>query len=86
MAAFLFDGATIPGSSGSPVILKPVIGRLIKRSIYLTVAPPVLLGIVAETYYAPIRQETGIIPGFAGLGLAFDAQTVKETVELFFPA
>lgn len=48
------------------------------------VPQPVLLGIIAETRYAPIETREGNIPSFAGLGLAFDAETVKETIELFF--
>jgi hypothetical protein len=48
-------------------------------------SPPLLLGIIAETTYAPIPiSERDYIPSFAGLGLAFDAETVKETIELFF--
>jgi hypothetical protein len=84
LRAFLIDGATVPGSSGSPVILKPVIGRIQKNSIVMRSAPPVLLGIVAETKYAPVQAGTRVIPGFAGLGLAFDVETIRETIELFF--
>lgn len=84
LRGFLIDGATVPGSSGSPVVLKPVIGRPVRDAIVMGTAPPVLLGIVAETRYAPIRIGTGAIPGFASLGLAFDAETIRETVELFF--
>ncbi len=84
LRAFLIDGATIPGSSGSPVILKPVIGRIQGNSIVMGSAPPVLLGIVAETKYAPVQTCTGVIPGFADLGLAFDVETISETIELFF--
>lgn len=84
LRGFLFDGATIPGSSGSPVVLKPITGRLIKGNIIMDFSPPILLGIVAETRFAPIRTPEGDIPSFAGLGLAFDAETVKETIELFF--
>jgi hypothetical protein len=84
LRAFLVDGATVPGSSGSPGALKPVIGRLQKDSIVMGCAPPVLLGIVAETKYAPVQLGSGIIPGFAGLGLAFEVETIKETIELFF--
>lgn len=84
LRGFLFDGATIPGSSGSPVVLKPVTGRLIKGSIAMGSSPPILLGIVAETRFAPISTPKGDILSFAGLGLAFDAETVKETIELFF--
>lgn len=85
LRAFLIDGATVPGSSGSPVILKPVIGRLQGNSIMMGSVAPVLLGIVAETKYAPVQLGTGVIPGFAGLGLAFEVETIRETIELFFP-
>lgn len=84
LRAFLIDGATVPGSSGSPVILKPVIGRIQGNAIVMGSAPPVLLGIVAETKYAPVQAGTAVIPGFAGLGLAFDVETIRETIELFF--
>lgn len=79
LRGFLYDGASIPGSSGSPVILKPVLGRLIGNNIHMSPAPMILLGIVAETRYASGSSN------FAGLGLAFDAITIKETIELFFP-
>lgn len=84
LRAFLIDGATVPGSSGSPVILKPAIGRIQGESVMMTTAPPVLLGIVAETRYAPIQVGRAVIPGFAGLGLAFEVETIRETIELFF--
>lgn len=84
LRAFLIDGATVPGSSGSPVVLKPVIGRKVKNTIRVGTAPPVLLGIVAKTMYAPVPVENGVIPGFAGLGLVFDVETIRETVERFF--
>ncbi|MHC4599355.1 MAG: trypsin-like peptidase domain-containing protein [Planctomycetota bacterium] len=84
LRAFLIDGATVPGSSGSPVILKPVIGRQVGKELKMGTAPPVLLGIVAETKYAPLESEIGSIPSFAGLGLAFEVETILETVERFF--
>ena len=85
LRAFLIDGAVIPGSSGSPVILRPMIGRFVGDKIEMGGEVPMpLLGIVAETKYAPIPVPRGAIPSFAGLGLAFDAETVKETIELFF--
>jgi len=84
LRAFLIDGATVPGSSGSPVVLKPVIGRIQGNAIHLGAAPPVLLGIVAETKYAPVQLGAGVIPSFAGLGLVFDVETIYETIELFF--
>jgi hypothetical protein len=78
LRGFLYDGASIPGSSGSPVILKPVVGRLIGSNIHMYPAPMILLGIVAETRYASGSNN------FAGLGLAFDAATIRETIELFY--
>ena len=81
--AFLIDGATIPGSSGSPVILKPVTGRHQNNAIVMGATPPVLLGIVAETRYAPISAGERIVPGFAGLGFAFDVETIIEVMDLF---
>ncbi|GAH41008.1 unnamed protein product [marine sediment metagenome] len=84
LRGFLIDGAVIHGSSGSPVILKPTIGRFVRDGIEMGRVPMLLLGIVAETKYAPIPMSEGVIPSFAGLGLAFDAETVKETIELFF--
>jgi hypothetical protein len=81
---FLIDGATIPGSSGSPVILKPIIGRYIRDEVITSVAPALLLGIIAETYYSPVQTERWNIPSFASLGLAFSTDMIKETIELFF--
>jgi len=86
LRAFLVDGATVPGSSGSPVILKPVIGRIQGNTIVMGAAPTVLLGIVAETKYAPVQLGATVIPSFAGLGLAFEVETIRETIELFFPS
>jgi len=83
---FLVDGATVPGSSGSPVILKPVSGRYVKDRIVMQPAPALLLGIISETYYAPIQAPKWSISSFAGLGLALDAKTIEETIELFFAA
>lgn len=80
---FLIDGATIPGSSGSPVVLKPVIGRQQGNNIMMGSTTPVLLGVVAETRFAPIKVTGGQIPGFAGLGLAFEVETIVETMNLF---
>jgi hypothetical protein len=84
LRAFLFDGATIHGSSGSPVLLKPTTGRLVGNNLMLGESPIVLLGIVAETRFAPINVNGTITPNFAGLGVAFDAETIVETIELFF--
>ena len=82
---FLVDAAIIPGSSGSPVVLKPVIGRKVKEKIEMTMATPYLLGIVSATETASIRVEQQAFPVLAGLGIVFDAVTIQETVEQFFP-
>ena len=85
LRGFLIDGATIPGSSGSPVLLKQNPGRYYKGRYLLGQSNPrFLLGIVAETRYAPIRTSTGGAQGFAGLGLAFDTITIRETIECYF--
>ncbi len=84
LRGFLVDGAMIPGSSGSPVVLKPIFGRKVKNTIMGSLPVPVLLGIMAETRYAPVQAGYGDSWSYAGLGLAFDAETVKETIELFF--
>jgi hypothetical protein len=39
-----------------------------------------VLGIIAESRYA----WTTDFQSFAGLGLAFDAETIAETIELFY--
>ena len=68
----------IYSTSGSPVVLKPVTGRHQNNAIVVGSTPAVLLGIVAETRYAPISAGEKIIPGFAGLGFAFDVETIVE--------
>ena len=84
LRAFLVDGGVIPGSSGSPVV---------QRKTYVSGEKPMrvedyprsgLLGIVAETQYAPVRTGVFSGSGYAGLGLVFSAETILETVDLFF--
>ena len=81
---FLIDGGIIPGSSGSPVILKPVTGRYVKNELKIEPTNPYLLGIIAERRFTYIQTSDGnSILSYSGLGLAFDASTIKETIELF---
>jgi hypothetical protein len=82
---FLVDAAILPGSSGSPVVLKPIIGREVKGKIEMGMAKPYLLGIVSATETASIRMEESDFPALAGLGIVFDAGTIRETIERFFP-
>ena len=77
---FLYDGAAIPGTSGSPIVLKPTPARRIGNNTVIGEAPPVLLGIVAETRFAPVGNLNSL--GFAGLGLAFDVETIVEVLDL----
>jgi hypothetical protein len=78
LRGFLVDGAVIPGSSGSPVILKPTPSRSIRNYIKFDSFPPMLLGIVAETRYAftPDNMYS------TNLGLVFNAETIRETISL----
>jgi len=82
---FLIDGAIIKGSSGSPVVLKPVLWvGSDEIADYLEHADPYLLGIIVQTRDAPRETIAGHTESFAGLALALDADTIRETVELFF--
>jgi hypothetical protein len=81
---FLIDAAIIPGSSGSPVVLKPIIGRKVKDKIEMGTATPYLLGIVSATETAAVRMEAHTFPALAGLGIVYDAATIQETIEQFF--
>ena len=76
LRGFLIDGAVIPGSSGSPVILKPSLFRYINDSIVSDNFPPILLGIVSEYRYS----YTEYFQSFANMGLVFDCNTIKETI------
>lgn len=84
---FLIDGgiATVHGQSGSPVVLKPMPSRFIKGNIVFGASKSYLLGILAQTDFTNIpepKQEKFL--EFSGMGIAFDAITIKETIELFF--
>jgi hypothetical protein len=81
LRGFLVDGAIIPGSSGSPVVQKPVALRSIKDRIAIEMSATMVLGIISESRYA----WTTDFQSFAGLGLAFDAETIAETTDLFVP-
>jgi hypothetical protein len=81
---FLVDSAIVPGSSGSPVVLKPVFGRLVGGKVMNDAPPPYLLGIVASSNIAPIKVGDRTFPAFANLGVVFDVTTIMETIDLFF--
>jgi hypothetical protein len=81
---FLIDASIVPGSSGSPVVLKPIVGRKVRDQIAMETAKPYLLGIVSATETAAIRVESTLFPTLAGLGIVFDVETILQTIELFF--
>lgn len=82
---FLIDGATVHGSSGSPVILRPMAGRHVDGKIQLRLPPPLLLGIVAETTFTEHDcSDHRTFIKYAGMGMAHDALAIQEVVELFF--
>lgn len=83
LRGFLVDGGIIPGSSGSPVVFKPGIGRITRDGVINLgeSPPPFILGIISETRYSPIRTPEFDHISYAGLGLAFDAQTIRETID-----
>jgi V8-like Glu-specific endopeptidase len=82
---FLVDGAIIPGSSGSPVFVRPDQHRLEHGAMHIYDRPiRVLLGIIAETIRTSVRGDRFEGETYAGLGIAFDAETIKETIELYF--
>jgi hypothetical protein len=67
-----------------PVVLKPTAGRIVDGKLSFAPRPSLLLGVLAETRYASVRAAAADIPSFAGLGLAFDVETISETIEQFF--
>jgi len=84
LRAFAIDGETIPGSSGSPVVLKPTIGRIIGGRNYLNRSvPPLLLGVLAEATYAEV--EYGKFKGwtYSGMGIVFHADTIADIIALY---
>jgi hypothetical protein len=73
LRAFYIDGAIIPGSSGSPVVLIPKSVRHKGSGIEIRPQIPVMVGIVAENHEG------------LQMGLAFEAPTVREVIEMFSP-
>ena len=84
MKAFLIDGGIMPGMSGSPVILKPTMFRELKEGRVADIFPSLILGVVAQTRMAFLDQHYGnTLFSYANLGLAFDAETIVDTLRLF---
>lgn len=83
LSGFLIDGAVIPGSSGSPVILKPRYGYLRGNEWIMGSQPAALLGIVSGT---KLKRDThlGDFTWQTNMGVVYNTDTIKDTVELFF--
>lgn len=75
----MIDGAIILGSSGSPVILKPTMGRYVKKEYLVEHFPPVLLGVVSEMRYAIVPDGIQDFKSLANLGFVCDSETISET-------
>lgn len=73
LCGFLIDGAIITGSSGSPVVPKPLTMRYVRDRIQIATSPVMVLEIIAESRYAPLSTPSYDYLSFAGLELAFDA-------------
>ena len=85
LRGFIIDGGASPGSSGSPIMSGASPIRYSKDgSIALGTGPVYLLGIVAEGRIATVESERSDYLSLSGLSLAFDADTIRETIELFF--
>jgi hypothetical protein len=76
--------AILPEASGSPMVLKPVIGPKVRDQIATESVKPSFLGIVSATETAAIRMENDSFPTLAGLGIVFDVETIQHTIESFF--
>lgn len=84
LRAFFVDCAIFPGSSGSPVVLKPSFDDLIYGNDIDEPVSSILLGIISQVKLGPIAWKKNILPNYAHLGLAFNAETIKETIDLFY--
>jgi hypothetical protein len=72
-------------STLSNSVTKVAGARLVHERLQIQTNALLILGIIAESRYAPIITPQTDYLSFSGLGLAFDAQTIIETIELFFP-
>jgi len=82
LRGFLIDGAIIPGSSGSPIFLKPYSPRIIHGRNNMSGTHPYLLGIVSENRYA-LTKTSPMLISFANIGFVFNSSTILETLDLF---
>jgi V8-like Glu-specific endopeptidase len=83
LPAFMIDGAVIPGSSGSPVIIKPRYGFLRGNEWIMGSVPAALLGIVSGTKLSKDSKLSNLV-WQSNMGIVFNTDTIKDTIELFF--
>lgn len=83
LRGFLLDAFILPGSSGSPVVVIPPRGLKDVAGSDVPRGTPLLIGIVSRTTLTTIHLATGETPVLAGLGIIFDAKTIRETIDLF---
>lgn len=92
LPAFFIDSQAGPGSSGSPVVLKPApYFNLNDKAMHLQ-SSPVLLGIVSSGPIGVAPVPPALIPTvksekfpfLPGMIIVFRAETIRETIELFF--
>jgi len=85
LPAFYIDGGIVPGSSGSPVVLKPVGVRRKHGSLVVGEVTPWLLGIVSTTIHVTVGDPGQQFQSLAGLGLALDSDEIQRTIEAYPP-
>jgi hypothetical protein len=83
---FLVDGGVMPGSSGSPVVLRPVGMRRVGDAVQMQAPPMLLLGVVYAACVAQLPVGGDTAPTLGGLGFAHDAAQVRVAIEQFEPS
>lgn len=85
LPAFLIDGGIIPGSSGSPVIVRQRVNVYLERGEPTIgyVSHSYLLGIIASTDYVPVESNLGNFLNLTNLGMAFNTDTITEVLNSF---
>jgi hypothetical protein len=81
LRGFLVDGAIIPGSSGSPVVQKPLTMPYVGDRIQMQTFPRMVSGIIAESRYA----WTTDFQSFAGLDRDSMLKPLRKLLTYFIP-
>jgi hypothetical protein len=86
LPAFLIDGGIIPGSSGSPVVVRQ------RVNVYLENGHPTigyvshsyLLGIIASTTTVSVESNLGRFLNLSNIGMAFNTDTIVEVIDSYY--